>query len=489
MSDSININTSMQFHDTNIQLPVQLFDDLATVDDVNINNIHFGQYSITTGDLIDQSVDASSKIHIIFSVDCSGSMSESCCYINKYTKLEQVIITLTNVVKCLLSGCSGIVISIYGFNSEVFPIIVNQQITQDSVDYIIENISQMTASSLTNMELMSEHVGEACDRIHKADENTDIFHILMTDGIVTAGSNCASDLYLNMVNEKISHAFIGYGNDHDIYLLHSLSKLSNGRYYFIEDILNAGFVYGEIIHSIIYRLLTDITITIHSGEIYDFATGIWTSTIHINSIASNCRKSYQIRAKYPTYVHVDLTGFNRNISKLYSCVTMADLVFIDLSSISFRQKIQECLYDSIHLEYLSADNTDISIRARNLYQQIESYMTTNNLLDDLFMKSLRDDIHTLCIECCSHQTNRAYSVSRHYSQGHQGVYKSNITDITDDLFADNNNNDDYQMLDNIQSPYANDSVTQIMAYVNDGGNNANNAIIAADVDNNSVDIV
>ena len=73
----------------------------------------------------------------------------------------------------------------------------------------------------------------------------------MTDGDVTVGNRDANTL-ATLVDPTITNAFIGFGMHHDAVLLNTISSGDNSAYYFIDKLENSGYVYGEILHDIVW---------------------------------------------------------------------------------------------------------------------------------------------------------------------------------------------------------------------------------------------
>ena len=66
--------------------------------------------------------------------------------------------------------------------------------------------------------------------------------------------------------------FVGFGPDHAVDLLTSLSNSSNGDYNFVNSAENAGMLYGELLHGILYNVAKDITIKMKGGKLYYYKT-------------------------------------------------------------------------------------------------------------------------------------------------------------------------------------------------------------------------
>jgi hypothetical protein len=101
-------------------------------------------------------------------------------------------------------------------------------------------------------------------------------------------------LLTELVNKSITNYFIGFGIDHDATLLNAMGNSTNSSYHFIDKIEHSGFVYGEILHGIVYKLLFNVQIEVTNGFIYDYKNNMWVSSLNIGNIVSETSKIYHI---------------------------------------------------------------------------------------------------------------------------------------------------------------------------------------------------
>jgi hypothetical protein len=113
----------------------------------------------------------------------------------------------------------------------------------------------------------------------------------MTDGKAVNGEKNPTKL-LNYVSDNFENIFVGFGTDHDYNMLEILSSKINDSYYYVDNIENTGLVYGEIIHSILYKSLSKIVLKIENGEIkYDSPENIFYKNVK-NKIQFNIVDSF-----------------------------------------------------------------------------------------------------------------------------------------------------------------------------------------------------
>ena len=83
-----------------------------------------------------------------------------------------------------------------------------------------------------------------------------------------------------------NNMFVGFGPDHAVDLLTSLSNHSNGDYNFVNSAENAGMLYGDLLHGILYNVANDITIKIKGGTLYNYKTKTWDSKLSFKKFAT-----------------------------------------------------------------------------------------------------------------------------------------------------------------------------------------------------------
>ena len=266
---------------------------------------------------------------ILFTNDCSGSMDDICS--DGRTKMEHSNHTICNIIKMIaMYEETEIWIQVNAFDDQLYEIIPPTRVSPSNILELIQKVNQIVPRNATNLELalkstststfgksgaksyanisnniISEHEdlseafgsyfvttffkgGKGCNEVRAKT------HILTTDGNTTKG--CKDNKKLaSYVNTDFNNIFIGLGTDHSAETLLSLASNKNSQYYFIDSIENGGIAFAEIIHTILYKCVTDIQIkTIHS-ELYDFEKGEWTTFLRMDSWPSDVERTYHIR--------------------------------------------------------------------------------------------------------------------------------------------------------------------------------------------------
>ena len=399
----------------------------------------------------------------VFTVDCSGSMSDSCS--DGRTKMQHIIHTLKNMILYFKENSVQASITIHAFDHKIYKIIERTFITEENFTGIITKIDQITPRGSTDIEKALESSKEMIKRIKTEFPTHNISHIFMTDGEVTAG-NGNPDLLTDIVDRSVTNAFIGFGIQHDTVLLNTLGSGKNSGYYFIDKLENCGLVYGEVLHSILYKLLDDVVISVENGLIYDFKNNSWVETLYVGQIAYENDKIYHIASSRAEDCVVTFSG--KNIGG-----DLADVLFVvtsrereqeeDLTKYMYRQRTLEYLYkandylkrkNSLNInnrddlfmfaqqnvpESFKEEEKSLKEELKTFIIEMKQYMSDKGLTNDGFMKNLCDDIY-ICYKTLGNRFGAMYVAARQTSQGAQRAYTVRHTPDNDDTnFIDNNN--------------------------------------------------
>jgi len=390
----------------------------------------------------------------VFMVDCSASMSDHCS--DGRTKMQHIIHTLKNMILYFKENPDiKHHITINCFDEKIYNIIDRCSVTSKNFDNIIVKIDQIVPRNGTNIELALQNIRETINEIKESfpEHQDNICTIFMTDGDVTVGNRDAHTLS-QLVDRSTTNAFIGFGMHHDAALLNTISDGNNSAYYFIDKLENSGYVYGEILHDILYKLLKNITINVENGFIYDFKNNIWVTSLTISEIVSEANKIYHICSNNSDECLVNI-GATNVYSAIDICLTiMSEETDEDLTKYNYRQRtLQHLFVVKDFLKRKRAENTNISLfdyvnnnvdktlqKERTEIQQslmqfikeMKQFMTDNNLVEDKFMKNLCDDIY-ICYQTFDTKFGDMYVSARLTSQGTQRCYTASHT-------PDNENN-------------------------------------------------
>jgi hypothetical protein len=381
----------------------------------------------------------------IFMVDRSSSMEEKCG--DGKTKMQHICHILKNMVAYFNENQTiDAHITICTFDDNAKTIIERTKVTDINFNKIINTIDNILPRASTDIELALKHINICCSTIRSNFPRHNICSVFMTDGQISKGSSDI-DTISGLIDRTIDNAFIGVGLDHDGALLTTLGSGKNCNYYFIDKLENSGFVYGEIIHGIIYKILHNVYITIDNGLIYDFKNNVWVNTIEIGNIVGDSNKTYHIASFNPDLCYATVSGNSLDGIAMDSITIIKEDGFIDLEKYMYRQRTLQHLYNITEFskrqshkdrnnifnfieksdkQSILEEQTNISNTLKSFMKEMKNYINENNLHDDSFMKNLCDDIY-ICYRTFTTKYATMYASARQTSQGTQRCYTVNNT--------------------------------------------------------------
>jgi hypothetical protein len=389
------------------------------------------------------------------SIDKSYSM-ENFNYNNgdNTSKMNELIKTIKNIIEVIVS-CKNlrISISINAFNEDVCDLIDFIIPDENNIEYIFEKLDSIVPSGKTNIE---KPLNRSREILNNIDNNVDLIHILLTDGMITNGEK---EIYRlrELLSDKNFNIFIGYGKNHNSMLLKNLSE-TNGEYRFIDKFENTKMVYQEILNNIIFKIVNNVSIQIINGLIYDYNTNEWVDKCHINYISLCNSKTFQIQTYNINDVKIIIKGVcvktNEDFIIMESLSDYDNSIKRDnLLNYAFRQKVQELMFEVIY------DINNNKNELLDFLRYMRCNMEHNNRLtkDDLIMMEiLCNDLLSIINTFDDEKYKKMYALSRHSSQGEEYNYR---TDCLSNLLLLLNENDKDNIMNDIINTENPDSTT------------------------------
>jgi hypothetical protein len=405
--------------------------------------------AITTGETSDE-------LDFLFSVDCSGSMSDICS--DGKSKMQHINHTLKNMIMFFHKHPDvKINVKINAFDTFIYNIVTRTIITDENLSEIMFKIDKIIPRGSTNIENALNSAASEIANLQTQFPNNIINHIFMTDGEATDGSKDIEHLR-SIVNPNVVNVFIGFGVKHDDALLNGISSLQKSAYYFIDKLESAGLVYGEILHGIIYKLLTNSEVLVENGFIYDYKNNNWVQLLKIGDIVSEANKTYNIISSDPDKCRVNIKA---NMSSLLVLFPSTLIETIDLSVHLYRQRTLQLIYEVNEFckrkqnndetnntifqmifvprnnDPLHEEENKLKEKLTNFMEEIKKFMIDNNLNDNKILKNLCDDIY-ICYRTLGTKFGTMFCTARQTSQGTQRQYTASHTITTDDLSGNSN---------------------------------------------------
>lgn len=403
--------------------------------------------------------ETTSELEFLFIIDCSGSMSDKCS--DGRTKMQHIIHTLKNMIIFLHEHANVKAnITINAFDTNIYKIVERTKITDDNFNDIIKKVEKIQPRASTNIENALRKSAQEIQYLKSQFPTHIVNHVFMTDGEATDGSTNIEFLK-GLVLDDTMNAFIGFGIEHDATLLNAVGRVGKSSYHFVDKLESAGFIYGEILHSIIYKLLTNAEINLKNGLIYDYQTNTWINKLFIGDIISEANKTYNIISNNVDEFSAEIKGTFDDLVVLYPSTHIEDT---DLTIHIFRQRTLQIMadvneycklkrqagdrynpimdytfapIDDVNIyEEISARKTELKKKLIEFMNEMKKYMAENNLMDDKFMKNLCDDVF-ICFRTFDTKYADMYCTARQTSQGSQRQY---TVSNTDDLYEENSQN-------------------------------------------------
>ena len=374
---------------------------------------------------------------LVITIDHSGSMDFE-------SKIQQAIYTLKNIVGYLEENPSiKANVTIFKFDNVFTTVLERTNVTEENYKNIEKIISKIRPRGGTNIGLALKETTKYISELKTMYPTHQISHIFLTDGEVTEGEY-DSDILKELVDKDVYNYFIGYGSEHDSELLGILSNFDKSSYHYIDAIEKAGYVFGEILHSITHKVLYNCEIVVENGVIYNYKSNLYTNKLYIGDIVGESNKIYHLFTHNTTtcYVHLKVRG-GSYITPLEIHIfqeTEHDLNFVNYifrhRTLTLIGQVKECQekYDKNtnkfgSEEYFSYGNVhDYKFKMQKLFDEMLKYMEDNNDKQNKFIKMLCDDIH-ISQKTIGTKYGKMCISSRQTSQGTQRIYTVNTTPL------------------------------------------------------------
>ena len=396
---------------------------------------------------------ALTELLVAMNIDRSGSMGSMTK--DGHTALQHTIHTTKNIINYLEELWEenpelnlSLIINLFDDRNTMIGHYKIGQKDKTLRKQFIEKLEKTTPRGSTNISGAFKEIKD--NAIYAATPDDKKAHILMTDGRPNIGNTSA--IGINENNPGGTQICLGYSTDHDAVLLQKMIELSNGSYHFVDSIENAGMVYGEIIHALLYAAVKNINVLVKGAEVYDFTTNSWSNTVKFNSFASEHTQSLIMRSTWDSVEPINFnivyteTGNNVVHSKTevfnsYNCTNGESKESgrnTDVEKQMFRQKALDGLWRAKNTENFE-QKQKLKTELIELKKNMEAFMKQNKLEDDAFMQKLVTDVYVAYTGLDSIYGS-AFIGSRLSSQAHQRAYDINNFDGLARQDADDFNN-------------------------------------------------
>ena len=374
---------------------------------------------------------------IVLTIDNSGSMGDQCPGDNDKTQMDQAIHTLKNIVSYLEENQNiKANVTIFKFDDKFIKVVDRTSITEVNYKSIEQKITKIRPCGGTDIGLALRNIQGYINELKTLYPTHQISHIFLTDGEVTNGEN-DPNILKQFVDKAVYNYFIGYGSDHDAKLLGILSDFEKSSYHYVDAIEKAGFVFGEILHSITHKLLYNCEIVVEHGVIYNYNSNLYTNRLFIGDIVGESNKVYHLFTDTPSTCYVHLKTVEPLEIHIFQ-ETEHDLNFVNYAfrhrTLTLLCEVKQCQekyeisprFGNEHFSYGTI--SDCKMKMQKLFDEMLKYMEDNNDKQNKFIKMLCDDIH-ISQKTLGTKYGRMCISSRQTSQGTQRIYTVNTTPL------------------------------------------------------------
>lgn len=201
--------------------------------------------------------EARTPVHLCCVIDTSASMSSE-------NKLDNVKKSLQFLLDFLGPQDS---VSVITFSEAARTILTQTAVSATEKDNIRARISIIKVESNTNL---SAGIVQSRETLQIDTSNIKQGILLLTDGVANMGLTRPQDI-LELVRNTItkfsgtSISSVGYGTDHNVELLQSISTEGGGSYYVVNNLEDVATVFGDILGGLVSCAAQQVRVTLPVG--------------------------------------------------------------------------------------------------------------------------------------------------------------------------------------------------------------------------------
>jgi hypothetical protein len=358
-------------------------------------------------------------VFIQFTLDQSSSMSEG-----DGSKLRCLKETMLNILTIIVNHRMPIWVAIDAFDTVYHPIVPITQVSIENLTELQAKVRAIKAEGSTNLKAA---IKSSQASLTDAVDFEKKYNFFLTDGNATIGEMSNAKLF-DLISGEYPTIFIGYGDDHNSWLLINGSKKHiNSSYQLVLEYETVGVLCGELLNEICYPALNDVVITT-SGQldkIYNPTTNEWGHKVTLGYLVAEKEYTFLLSSWYPEFETIHLSGVEPSSGN----IDIIELEFDEncytenLSVNIFQHKINLLLREAIKKE------RSTYLELKSLFHTIHKYARENELLEDPAYLVMFEDIYISYTKF--YDTNsEMYTYSRLAANTRTQTYRSNSASST-----------------------------------------------------------
>lgn len=337
-------------------------------------------------------------VHLCCVIDTSASMQDD----NKLKNVKQSLQFLLDFLGPQDS------ISVITFSETAKTILTQTFVNATEKDNIRTRISIISTELQTNL---SAGIIQARDSLQINTNNVKQGILLLTDGEANMGLTHSRDI-LNLIRNTVntfngtSISSVGYGTNHNVELLQSISTEGGGSYYVVNNLENVATVFGDILGGLVSCVAQQVRVILPVGT--EIKSRYATNTIGdqmeilIGDMAAGAEAAFL--AKIPIGLPVILKGYDlvtHTTFNLNSTVSRTDDTTLQVSGEAhyLRFEVMTLLEQSRRLMNYTSTSTDVNAHITKINDCINTITTYRAVhghsLWDILLNELNACKHSL----------------------------------------------------------------------------------------------
>jgi len=358
-------------------------------------------------------------VFIQFTLDQSSSMVEG-----GGSKIRCPKETMLNILAIIVKHQMPIWVAIDGFDTVYHQIVPITRVSQDNLTELQDKVRSIKAEGSTNLKAAIKSsqasLAEPVDFKKK-------YNFFLTDGNATIGETSNSKLF-DLISGEYPSIFIGYGDDHNSWLLINGSKKHiNSSYQLVLEYETVGVLCGELLNEICYPALNEVVITT-SGQldkIYNPTTNEWGHKVTLGYLVAEKEYTFLLNTYYPEFETIHISGIEPSSGNI-------DIIELDFDENCYLENLSANIFQhKINLLLREAVKKDRYVYhgLKSLFHTIHKYAREMELLEDPAYLVMFEDIYIAYTKF--YDTNsEMYTYSRLAANMRTQNYRSNSASST-----------------------------------------------------------
>jgi von Willebrand factor type A domain len=379
-----------------------------------------------------QEVDTCYPASITIAADISSSMDDTC--MDGRRKIQHAKHSLTNIVHFLHEKKANIILSLFTFNTNVqmvFSKITIATQTEEQVAELIKKIEGIRVFHSTDISLALQQGTTLMSTIEP--EYGPKYFFMLSDGEPNRGELDFQKME-RFLHSGAKNYYFGYGTESAAKMQVLANTTIDSKFIFIPHVEEAFMAFAEALDEAIHASVTQASIHIQNGEIYDPLHNNWCESYYIGNLVKDKERTFLFRTR-------DQKALISVEQKEPVCILLVENCTVETfqkDEVEKEELQNYCLaYELLRLQVIQqlhkvylCISTNQNRATENLKQHliltslfIQTFMRQHDLLEDENYITLYNDI-SIAMQTFYSSYAELYSSARLYAQVYESRYKS-----------------------------------------------------------------